>query len=387
MRLNQTSRPILLFLCVFVLGMQSEAAPMDHLTEKVIMATLDGKTFPNFFYPRTEHLPTRGTILKIHGGGCMFMRAMGDRTDSSIDLLDNKLHREGYNVITVDYSVNLELTGTTREEQCANSVREAILRINEIVAELQRSQFKLGPIYLLGHSFGAYLVNYLASNHSKIPGIAGYISLNGIWDSQEIFDAFGKILLVSPIFNPSHNSSNDLSPILIFGTADDKNITPNDQIDRFEKWALTATAPHVMVRFESGGHGYSDKSFRQNITPFISALNDFTTLNNAVESQRNSVKELSLSVFKPKQENFKPVPGHCSVRFQRYGDDLVAYIDHTLENGTITCIGVNDWAISSDGGVETTTRHFLSTQAETRIQDLTTQGWCTQFSSSVHDRQ
>lgn len=368
---------VLVFFMLFV-GIQSQAERLK-LPEITVNSQVSGQVFPTFLHPTTRHIP-RGTIVKIHGGGCGFTRSPGDRSDSYVDILDVLLNTQGYNVATIDYSVNLQTIGSRVEENCASNVREEILRIQSLVAQLQRMSYGQAPIYLLGHSFGAYLVNYLASSKFKISGIAGYISVNGIWDSRESLDSFGKLPLVSSIYDPLENSSENLSPILIFSTDDDENIIPNDQIERFNQWSVNSKAQHTTIRLTQGGHGYSDEHFRSNLKRLVEEVNKFTALNNMPEMHANSDTQFLTSLMKPDPKNFIPVLGVCHVRFQSYRNDIIAFIDHTSEDGTVTSKGVESYDVSEFRNLDAAQK-FLNSEAEKRVRELQSQGWCSMYSN------
>lgn len=133
----------------------------DRLPRRELTFKPHNHALKGYFYPTDKGC---GTVILRHG--------IHAGADDYLPLTEG-LVRRGYNVFTYDATGTYESEGESTVGMC-----QAIIDLEATVKYLRRQdEIKSAPLYLLGHSWGAYAV---ASSLCSIDGISGVAAISGM---------------------------------------------------------------------------------------------------------------------------------------------------------------------------------------------------------------
>lgn len=141
------------------------------------------------------------TIVLIHGGGIV----EGSKEDSSVVENAKQFVKNGYAVVTLDYSLYPNAKFPVFIEECAQGVKWTFEHIKEYGGN--------GDVYVSGHSAGAYITMMLCMNKKYLEDIdVNPLSIKGwISDSGQLNDHFNVQYFEKGIARESQRVS-DISP-------------------------------------------------------------------------------------------------------------------------------------------------------------------------------
>lgn len=240
----------ILLWALFVIAMPCFASPIERIAFKSTSGLRS--TFSAIVYrPNAFSL---GTAFYIHGGGCTFTESASDVQASwTVEMLN----KAGWTVVVPQYFENLPWTldwlfnNKVMRNFCERNVNVLVRDLPLMVSQYRRATHDEN-IFFVGHSFGGYIVNLLATQSPRIDEVRAYISLHGIWDTLEMYEAQGTDRVVPSSVRPIDQSSENLSPILVIHSEDDGAV-PFSQIATFKKWAGQASNYEIKI-YPSGGH-------------------------------------------------------------------------------------------------------------------------------------
>lgn len=133
----------------------------DRLPRREITFKPHGHALKGYFYPSEKE---KGTVILRHG--------IHAGADDYLPLTEG-LVRRGYSVFTYDATGTYESEGESTVGMC-----QAIIDLEAAVKYLRRQdEIRSAPLYLLGHSWGAYAV---ASSLCSVDGISGVAAISGM---------------------------------------------------------------------------------------------------------------------------------------------------------------------------------------------------------------
>lgn len=249
--IRRTLRSLIKIGFAFLLG---AFVPVNAQTpERISFASASGLrvNFSAIVYrPQT---PSIGTAIYIHGGGC-------NNTESETDVRGNwtveMLNGAGWTVVAPMYFENLPWTlawlfdNKVMKAFCERNVGVLMKDLPLIVSQYRKSTSEKN-IFFVGHSFGGYIVNLLATQSPRIEGVRGFISLHGIWDTLEMYPNQGIDKVVPASIRPIDRSPESLAKILVIHSEDDGAV-PASQMTTFRKWA--GEVGYELKVYPSGGH-------------------------------------------------------------------------------------------------------------------------------------
>jgi pimeloyl-ACP methyl ester carboxylesterase len=243
-------------------------------------------SFDAYLYEPSQ--PSKGLVIFLHGGGC---RAL---IGSPVHLLETlplnaKLREQGYSILLANYTsginstwqgvggietMHADLDEPTRCKMATQihlqGIRDMLAQVPELVSAPNRK------IVLMGHSYGAYLVNLLATDLTKPANVSGFISYAGIWDPA-LRDEWSARFHVSRDIMPVSRNPIDIASILVIHSQDDEAVNVN-QLASFENWlGITARPKTVTILKLKEGKHYTDDLrinavISKSIDSFIQAL-------------------------------------------------------------------------------------------------------------------
>jgi dipeptidyl aminopeptidase/acylaminoacyl peptidase len=162
-----------------------------------------------------------------------------------------------------------------RSEECALATKTQLADIKFAIENLQKQiPESVGkPIFILGHSYGAYLVNLLATDPKPITNVRAYISYQGVWDTRHLEPSL-QDQFFSNKFNPIDQAANQLQSILILHSSDDP-ILPMDQIEAFKNWSQNGSDKYQAIVYPEGGHAISKERFNKSFKDLMQSIFDY----------------------------------------------------------------------------------------------------------------
>jgi len=234
--------------------------------------------------PVARYLPStsnsNGTVIFIYGGSASGA-PFGDELEH--DALGRIFTANGYTLVIPDYRRYISRRsfdavrfayGTEAQKRAdfEADVDAQVADLNKFIEEYN-NQFPDENLVVMGHSYGGYLVNLLATE--RLPGspVKGYISSHGIWGpvtaQNESWHA--------KFYHTISGQPKDLVPMLVFLSKKDTQV--GDQSGYFSDWLQGGNHEHVKaVVFEGHGHFLDPKShpdfrsFRKELLKFLKSL-------------------------------------------------------------------------------------------------------------------
>lgn len=225
-----------------------------------LMATAaHSKTLDGAFYPSRK---AKGVVVYLSGGGCLLTQGPHDL---ELDSVGQQFLQHGYSVWILEYRSKSRAKSLSTPEmaiKCRTETERQLAEIRETVAELPSDK----PIYIYGHSYGAYLVNLLAT--SSVPGVQAYISSHGAWDPR-----LENEIVINTIFPesviPVAQAPRKLAPILVLHSEDDAQVS-FAQVQAFRNWVkATEGIDYTIKTFPSGGHLIHSSDYFRTIFSFL----------------------------------------------------------------------------------------------------------------------
>jgi predicted alpha/beta hydrolase len=227
-------------------------------------------TFDGYFY---EAKNAKGLIVYLHGGGCRSLQAQPIHLLKTFPL-NEKLFERGYSVLIANYTEKINSTwlnssGVDYTYPDLNNEERCKLDMMAQIPLLHQSR----PIVLMGHSYGGYLVNYLASDTVQVSNVAAFVSYAGIWDPFLRNQWSAEFHVSKALSVVSHNPTN-LRSLMVIHSADDTAVSI-DQLTSFRQWVGKAHKPdqHVL-ELQFGEHFSSDAKLNLQITRKIDRFVD-----------------------------------------------------------------------------------------------------------------
>lgn len=232
-------------------------------------------TFDGYLY---ESKNPKGLIVYLHGGGCRALQGQPIHLLETLPL-NKTLVDLGYSLLIANYTEKINPTWLSRsgvdaaypdlnnEERCKLATEIHLHGIRDMMVQIS-AFYSSGPIILMGHSYGAYLVNYLASDSVRLGNVAAYISYAGIWD-EALRNQWSAEFHVSRKLNAVSHDPKNLGPILIIHSADDVAVNI-DQLDSFKRWlGDSRRAYHQTLELKTGDHFSEDSKLNLQIARTI----------------------------------------------------------------------------------------------------------------------
>ncbi len=197
---------------------------------------------------------SKGIVLYLHGGGCWMKNSHVEAFRFSPEALDIAL--AGYDLFLMSYSGDSD--GQTEIPRVTNCGVDEII---DVVLAISFLKFKMGyeNIYVLGESYGAYLLNLFLGRFPQVP-INGAISKFGVWDleRQNAMIQSPAFLKITPneINNPKHFVKEIKAPILLLHGEYDSQVAVSNATffrDEAKKYSLNA---EVLIMEHGLTHGF-----------------------------------------------------------------------------------------------------------------------------------
>lgn len=194
-------------------------------------------------------------VIYLHGGGCTGQSYIAERIAIRNPELEQpfiqSLLQQNLSVLIPEYALSAPVNLDTypnvnlpeqrkawvvekdrqdklyESNECAQFARNNLTDLRGMIPELAKVSDL--PRFILGHSYGGYLVNLMATQ--SVPNVAGYISYAGVWDSKS-----NDPTLVPKGMNPLASKAAELAPILVIQSKDDQNV-PYTEFKKFSAWA------------------------------------------------------------------------------------------------------------------------------------------------------
>lgn len=142
----------------------------------------DGIDYPGYLFRPNGQSP-KGAIVYLHGGSCEGNGFFPEYPEFEIA----EAVRAGYSVLAISYAGDLMSTiGPPRYTKnyewadCGKKEMDTIFRAREWLQKTYPDR----PVFLWGHSQGAFLGNLAVSRYAEAAPWAGYISANGRWTTD-----------------------------------------------------------------------------------------------------------------------------------------------------------------------------------------------------------
>lgn len=242
------------------------------------------KDFPAYFYLAKN---PKGIVIYVHGGGCRRRLDLEKMTDIDTLAINKFTFLSGYSVLMLNYAtgtndtigienVNKTFSEISNEETCKEVTNIHLQGIKDAISEIRKKYSDKLPIYVLGHSYGGYLVNILSTTKPTISTVNGFISYAGIWDTG-IQDDYGKSYHASSALNPINDIQNAQSNLLVIHSQDDTAVS-FVQFSRFKDIEPIFRNNKVVrsLELQSGGHFTDDITINKQIMDSIIKFTDET---------------------------------------------------------------------------------------------------------------
>ena len=147
------------------------------IKEKQTFKSNEGNTLKGYIY-RQKSAQIQGIFVFSHGYG-------GGGHHCYLDLI-NAVTEEGFLVFAYDATANDESEGKS-----IHGFTQGMLDADKAISHIESlKKYKDLPLYLMGHSWGAYSVSNALDYHPRVKGL---ISLSGFNMSTSIFEANGEL--------------------------------------------------------------------------------------------------------------------------------------------------------------------------------------------------
>ena len=227
----------------------------------------------------------KALIIYIHGGSCSLpyhYPSLEFGGEDGLQLLP-VLRERGYSVLFVEYAYQLSNSNYSRDRVRAQALSDLRLTpvdlcnyitqteledVKKVTEQLQEINPTHLPVFMLGHSYGGYLVNRIAVSDSRPSNVRGYISYAGLWDPR-LPGIDGRV--DNPGTQTSHDNApiegnlENVAPMLVIHSEDD----PIVAINQFELISSRGIGQVQLLRMESGGHAATRRSENRRIARSI----------------------------------------------------------------------------------------------------------------------
>lgn len=234
----------------------------------------------------------KALIIYVHGGSCSLpyhYPSLEFGGEEGLQLLP-VLRERGYSVLFIEYAYQLSNSNYSRDRVRAQALSDLRLTpvdlcnyitqteledVKKVTEQLQEINPTHLPVFMLGHSYGGYLVNRIAVSDSRPPNVRGYISYAGLWDPRVPG-------IDGHVNNPGTQASHDnvpiegdlenMAPMLVIHSEDDQVVS----INQFELISSRDMSQVQLLRMNSGGHAATKRSenrrMARSIESFVQSL-------------------------------------------------------------------------------------------------------------------
>jgi dipeptidyl aminopeptidase/acylaminoacyl peptidase len=229
-----------------------------------------GQVFPGYlFSPGKQN--SKGFIIHVHGGGCQQFHQTPYLY--MYDPVRRALLDKGYSFYFITYSGDLQSPSNAQMDESCTSA--SLQRLSDVKAAIQslRTSDSYAPIIVWGHSFGAYLVNLLATSSDQL-GVTGFISQAGIWNTQIYPEHF----TIPNEPNPLVSATQIKTPLLVAHGTRDESVSYS-QLEEVQKFAKNAKVPVTFFSADGENHLFDadhsqiQKEWLESILHFFGSLN------------------------------------------------------------------------------------------------------------------